>query len=391
MLAAYRPVLAVPAVRRAVAVGFLVRLPMFVVGVLVSVHIVTSLGRTYAEAGIAASVLFAAIGIGAPWRGRLLDRYGLRRVVLPSAIVQVGVAATAPFVGYAALLVVLAASGLFVVPGHALVRQSLITAVPAAQRRTALSLDGILLELSAAIGPAAALAIAATTSTRWTLFAVLLLGVIAAGVLWWQDLPIHADEAPGSPIRRRTWLGRRFVGVLAACASATVILSATDLGIVAAMREYARPGLIGVAVALWCLGSLAGGLLYGGLGRSIRLPTLLGLLGAMTALPLLARGPGSFLVAITMAGVLCQPTVTAGVEAITRIVPDRARGEALGFHGTAMTGGSALGAPLAGLAIDAIGFGGAFALGAGLGLVVALGGGLGLLLAGRSGGVLAEG
>jgi MFS family permease len=80
--------------------------------------------------------------------------------------------------------------------------------------------------------------------------------------------------------------------------------------------------------------------------------------------------------AVTVAGLLCQPMITAGVEALTRIVPDRARGEALGFHGTAMTGGSALGAPVAGAAIDAGGAPAAFLLAAGLGLAIAVGGAL---------------
>lgn len=374
MFAAYRPVLAVPAVRRAVALGFLIRMPMFVTGVLVTLHIVTMLGRTYTQAGVAAAVLLASIAVGAPWRGRLLDRHGLRRVVAPSALVQVGVMATAPFVGYPVLLLVLAISGLFVVPGHALIRQSLITAVPPDQRRTALSLDGMVLELSAAIGPAGAIALAAATSTRWVLFGVLLLNVVAAAILWREDLPIHADEAPEAPIARRSWLGPRFLGVLVACAMATFMLSATDLGIVAAFREFGRPGLIGVAFAAWCLGSLVGGLVYGSLGRPITLQVLLALLSLVTFLPAFAPSPWTFVAAVTVAGVLCQPMITAGVEALTRIVPDRARGEALGFHGTAMTGGSAIGAPVAGAAIDAGGASAAFLLAAALGLVIALGG-----------------
>ncbi|HQK30292.1 MAG TPA: MFS transporter, partial [Phycicoccus sp.] len=64
MWSAYRAVFAVPAVRRAVLLGFLVRMPMFTIGLLVTVHIVTDLGRSYGEAGIAATVLLASIAIG---------------------------------------------------------------------------------------------------------------------------------------------------------------------------------------------------------------------------------------------------------------------------------------------------------------------------------------
>ncbi len=372
----YRAVLAVPAVRRAVLVGFLVRMPMFTIGLLVTVHCVTTLHRTYAEAGIATSVLLATMAVGGPWRGRLLDRFGLRRVVAPSLAVQVLTAVLVPFVGYHPLLVVLALSGLFVVPGHALIRQSLITSVPSDQRRTALSLDGMVLELSAAIGPALAVAVALSWSTRWMLFVTLCLNVLAGAVLWWQDLPIHADDRPDAPIARLEWFGRRFVAILAICTVSTVILSATDLGIVARLREFHRADLIGVAFAAWCIGSLLGGLVYGGLRRHPSLPLLLGVLALLTILPGVTPGAVPFVAAMAVSGLLCQPVVTAGVEALTLAVPDRARGEALGFHGTAMTAGSAVGAPLAGFLIDARGGAWAFLGAALLGLVVALGGGV---------------
>ena len=82
---------------------------------LVTIHVVTALGRSYTAAGVAAMVSTAAIGLGAPWRGRLLDRYGLRAVVGP-AIVQLLVGAAIPFLPYAPLLAALAVSGLFVIP-----------------------------------------------------------------------------------------------------------------------------------------------------------------------------------------------------------------------------------------------------------------------------------
>jgi MFS family permease len=50
------------------------------------------------------------------------------------------------------------------------------------------------------------------------------------------------------------------------------------------------------------------------------------------------------------------------------------RGEALGWHGSAMTTGSALGAPLAGVAIDALGWQGGFVIAGLVGLLVVAGG-----------------
>jgi len=56
------------------------------------------------------------------------------------------------------------------------------------------------------------------------------------------------------------------------------------------------------------------------------------------------------------------------------VVPEAARGEAIGWHGSAMTAGSALGAPLAGLAIDRWGWGAGFVTVSLVGLAVAAAG-----------------
>ena len=79
-------------------------------------------------------------------------------------------------------------------------------------------------------------------------------------------------------------------------------------------------------------------------------------------------------VAILPAGALCAPVITATAEEVTRRVPERVRGEAMGWHGSAMTVGIALGAPLAGSAIDATGPWAGFAGVGVVGAVLAVGG-----------------
>ena len=85
--ARYRRVLASAALRRALVLGFLVRMPIFAGGVVLTLHVVSHLGRSYAAAGLVSAAATIAIAISGPWRGRLLDRRGLRRVVLPSIVV----------------------------------------------------------------------------------------------------------------------------------------------------------------------------------------------------------------------------------------------------------------------------------------------------------------
>jgi len=79
-------------------------------------------------------------------------------------------------------------------------------------------------------------------------------------------------------------------------------------------------------------------------------------------------------VLLFVAGLFCAPTITATIDHLSRMVPARARGEGMGWHGSALTLGSAIGAPIAGLAIDRGGWQAGFLVTAAIGLAVAVGG-----------------
>ena len=150
----------------------------------------------------------------------------------------------------------------------------------------------------------------------------------------------------------RTWFRLPFLAVCLAAMASTLVLSGSDIGIVAAMRGLDAVAQIGVVLALWGLGSLVGGLLYGALPRPISAFWLLGGLAVVT-FPMALAGSVWGLAALGfLAGLLCAPTITATVDQASRIVPAAVRGEAMGWHGSFLTTGGALGAPIAGLAID---------------------------------------
>lgn len=374
-IAPYRVALSSRDLRLALLLGSFVRIPVFSAGVLLTVHVVSTLGHSYAEAGLLASVATIAIAVSGPWRGRLLDRLGLRRVVLPSTVVALVCWSIAPWVDYLPLLVLAGVAGLFVIPSFSIIRQVVIAAVPNQERRTAISLDAVAVEIAFIIGPATTIWATSHWDTRWVLFAVQMLGVVGGLTLWLVNLPLrsHAeDEGAGGHPLRSAWFGLPFIAVCCAAACATFVLSGTDLGIVARMRELGSPTSIGIVLGLWGLGSLLGALVYGGLSRSISTFWLLGAL-ALVTLPMgLAHGVVSLSLLAFVAGLLCAPTITASVDQASRIVPASARGEAMGWHGSSLTLGGAMGAPFAGLAIDEVGAGGGFVAPAAVGLVVAL-------------------
>jgi MFS family permease len=376
--------------------------------VILTLHVVSSLGRSYGAAGLVTAASTIAIAVSGPWRGRLLDRIGLRRTVGPSLVVQVVCWSIAPWVGYAPLVAFAALAGLFVVPTFSILRQVIIRSVPSEQRRTALSLDSSATELSFMAGPAIGVWLATSWDTAWALLVCELASVAAGLVLWVVNPrltsaagdgdpeaaaagePVAGEQgeaargeaiaAPAVPVAAapsravRGFITVPVAAVYLAAACSTLVLSGTDVGIVAALRSFSATGSIGWVLALWGAGSLVGGLLYGAWHRSFSVFWLLGGLAATTAPVALAVGVPSFAVLITVSGFLCAPTITATVEQLSRQVPERFRGEMMGWHGSAMTAGSAVGAPVAGFAIDQGGWQSGFVVVSALGVLIAVAG-----------------
>jgi MFS family permease len=380
--ARYRRVLASAALRRALVLGFLVRMPIFAGGLVLTLHVVSHLGRTYAAAGLVSAAATIAIAISGPWRGRLLDRRGLRRVVVPSIVVAAVCWSIAPFVSYWWLLAFAALAGLFVVPSFSIIRQAVIAAVDDDDRRTAISLDSVAVELSFMVGPAVGVWAATVWPTQWVLFAIEMLGVLAGVLLWFANPVMRAEvdevvddegvTAEVPKVARSEWFRARFIVICLAAAATTLVLGGTDIAIVASLRDFGAQSSIGWVLAIWGFGSLLGGLVYGGVQKSISAFWLLGGLAVVSAPMALAAGVPSLALLSFVAGLFCAPTITATVDQVSRVVPASARGEAMGWHGSFMTGGMALGAPLAGFAIDHRGWAAGFLVVAAVGLLVAL-------------------
>ena len=84
---AYRHVLAIRDTRRILLLGFLVRVPMFAGTVILTLHVVTSLGRTYGQAGLvtAAATVAVAVCTGAPLATEPLQSLTVTCVSSPAA------------------------------------------------------------------------------------------------------------------------------------------------------------------------------------------------------------------------------------------------------------------------------------------------------------------
>ncbi|MDQ0077377.1 MFS transporter [Arthrobacter oryzae] len=397
--ALYKELLAIKPVRRLLVVGMIARIPHSAAGVLLTLHIVLTLGEGYAAAGAAAAVMTIGIAVGAPWRGRRVDTVGLRRALIPSVISEAVIWSVVPHVSYEWLLALVFVGGLLTLPIFSVVRQSLGVLVNGDQRRTAFALDAITTELVFMIGPAAG-AIVATTG--YSVIGLTVVGVstsVAGLFLMWfnpptrsaaADADYEADQQEGAEVAvvaaapahlqeaaaelapvaagglRRTglrdkaahnfaWFTAAVAAVFAVAAGAGMVLSGTDVGIVAALEIGGHQAEIGLVFIFWCAASVVGGLLYGAMHRPVS-PILLLLGMAALTIPMgFAQDTLTLCLLSLLPGLLCAPVLSSASEKVADLVEEDRRGEAMGWYGSALTAGVALGAPLAGVFIDGIG------------------------------------
>ncbi|MET4590259.1 MFS transporter [Arthrobacter sp. 754] len=426
--ALYRELLAVPRIRRLLLVGMIARIPHSAAGVLLTLHIVLTLGQGYAAAGAAAAVMTIGIALGAPWRGRRVDTVGLRRALIPSVVSETIIWSVVPHVSYEWLLPLVFVGGLLTLPIFSVVRQSLGVLAAGNQRRTAFALDAITTEVVFMIGPAAG-AVAATSG--FTVAGLTVVGVstsLAGLFLMWFNpptrsavephaggkvaeaadqryaaeaalvaaAPSHLPEAVaevvpagtgpattgraglrGKVVHNFAWFTAAVAAIFAVAAGAGMVLSGSDVGIVAALETGGRQSEIGIVFLFWCAASVVGGLLYGAMHRPVSPLILLLGMAALTIPMGFTQDTWTLALVSVLPGLLCAPVLSAASEKVAELVPEERRGEAMGWYGSALTSGVALGAPLAGVFIDIVGPAGGFAAVGAAGVVLSL---LGLLL-----------
>jgi MFS family permease len=389
-LARYSALFRVPHVRRIVLSGLLARLPIGMVG-LALLLLVRDNGGGYGAAGAVSASFFVATAIGAPVAGRLVDRRGQTRVLLPRAIVfpalLLGVCVLglleAPFPAIAAGA---AAAGALMPPVGASLRSLWPRLFEDAERRTAAyAVEASLQEVFFVVGPLLVALLTALASPVLALAVAALAGGIGTALV-----------ALSVPVRTlRPEQERHAVSVLGALESQgvrTIILLAgclglgfggTEVGMPAFAEDHGGAELGSVPLALFAGGSLIGGLVAGArttgypLGL-LRISTLL--LTAGLALPLLAWSLASMSVLAFLAGLPIAPAVMAAYRLIDSVARRGTAAQAFAWISTAVSIGLAAGTAAGGALIDAFGVRASFVFGCGAvlagAILVALGPGL---------------
>jgi MFS family permease len=381
----YAEVLRVPHVAMLVASTWVARFPIGINALALILYLREQTG-SYAVAGIVAGGLAAGSGVGAPVQGRLVDRFGQRRVLVPLAFVHalaLGsiVAFTELGAPTAVLLACSFAAGFAIPPTSAVLRSmwpDLLRERPDLMA-AAYALDSVTTELIFIAGPLLTALIAAAMSPAAALIisaVSVMLGTIA-----------FTAQAPSRAIRpdpeAHAAAGR--LGALASPGVRSLVLTSLPAGIGIGICEVTLPAfsdaegsreLAGVLLAMWSIGSAAGGLAFGAWHRrpalqrvhlavTALLPLALLPLAAATSVPMMA-------LLVLPAGMFIAPLLATRNELIGWVAPPGAKTEAYTWPVTAFVGGISIGSAMAGGIVEASSWRLAFLVAAGAAAVGAV-------------------
>ena len=362
---AYAAVLRAPHVAALTAATLLARFPIGVNALAIVLYLRAERG-SFAAAGVVAGALAAGSGVGAPVQGRLVDAYGQRRVLLPLALVHAAALGALVASGEAgAPLSVLIGFGFlagFAIPPTSSVLRSMWPQLLRERPellQAAYALDSVMIDLIFVLGPLLTAVIAAAVAPPAAL--VVSAASVVAGTLAFTALPPSRAARP-QPDRPRSGI----LGALSSPGVRTLVLTSLPAGIgtgicevtlVAFSDDAGESATAGVLLAIWAIGSAAGGLAYGALPNrppldrvhlavTALLPLSLLPLAAATSVPVMA-------LLVIPAGLFVAPLLATRNELIGWVAPEGARTEAYTWPVTAFVGGIAIGAAAAGVIVEA--------------------------------------
>jgi MFS family permease len=364
------------------AVSIIARLPLAMLSIALLVH-AEHLTGSFAAAGAVAGAYAAALGVGGPLLGALADRRGQTAVLVVSASVAaallVAMATLPDGTPLAAPLALAAGLGLATPPLGACLRTVLPGLLPdPASLRAAYAVEASAVELTWISGPPLALAVGALWSTGAVLAVaglILVAGTVAFAAQpasrGWRAEPT-ATRPPGGALRSPAM--RTLVMVLTAVG---LLFGAVEVAVTAAADALESTTAAAPLLALWAVGSLAGGLLAARRSRAgHRGPDLPVVLGALTLGHLaLVPAAGSMVAlgaVLALAGAAIAPTYAAVYAMVDEAAPTGTVTEAFAWLATAVAVGAAAGAAIAGAVAESAGPAAALALGGAAGAAALL-------------------
>ncbi|MEA2272752.1 MAG: hypothetical protein QOI98_1460 [Solirubrobacteraceae bacterium] len=366
VMSSYARILRAPSVASMIAAAVLARMPFGILSLGLVLFVREQTG-SFTVAGAVSGAYALAAAVFSPVQGRLFDRLGPTRVLVPF-----GIASGLGLIGLVVLGLAHAPAGVLVASGaltgavtppiSPALRVLLgdILADEAGLVTVAYALDAILLEAVFILGPLFAAVMIALASPAAAILAAV--AFMTTGTLWFALVP---------PARR--WRGevreRHPAGALASPAMRTLLLATIPLGFClgglevtmpAFGREQGSGAIAGVGLAVVSVGSVVGGLFYGSVAH--RRPALRDWLRFMFVLPVCfgvlaaAHSVVAMLLLAPLAGVALAPLTTVENALVPGAAPEGTLAEAFTWVITATVFGVAGGSALAGVLVDAAGW-----------------------------------
>ncbi len=357
-IAAYKQVLAQPGITRLFVTANLARLPVAFHALTITL-LMKRVAGSYTAAGLSLAGAFAIMTITSAPIGRLVDRFGQTRVLIPIAMWSctafAALAVTAWLDAPIWVLSVFVILSAVFPPISACQRTVLADVFDGPQRQTVFALESILQESIWTIGPLCgtlALVFGGPIAMVWTIVVLQLIGSISFAVS-----PLSRAKGPNLHARTGTVLRHPGIVTLVLLAG----LSAASFGqfeitLAAFTTHLGNGNLAGVVMAMWAVGSATGGFIAGAVHSAASYSRRLSLLSLGCGVGFV---PASFSPTIwvlapmaLVAGLGIAPLLATIYEAIGHIAPAGSETEAFSWLNVAFPIGFAVAAPIGGFLAD---------------------------------------
>jgi MFS family permease len=357
----YRRLFAVPGARSFTAAGFVMRLPISMIG-LGCMLLITRTGGSYALAGAVSAMFWLVSSVASPVLGRLSDRHG--QAVLLASTATIEVLSILALVGAVlrhapawVLFVPAALIGAGYVSVGTMVRARWSYATTGTGLgHTAHSWESVLDEVIFIAGPVLVTLLCTRVAPAAGLLVAAALG--AAGAAWLA--PQHGTEParlPAEAHRGRSAIRRPAILALSvAWLGLGGVFGSLEVAVVAFTAERGHAGLAGVVLAVFAAGSMIAGLVYGAvrlrMALARRMAVAIAVLTAVVATFLLLSNTAALTVAMFFAGLAVAPSLISGFALADSAVPASERTEALSWPNTGIGVGVSVAATVVGRVID---------------------------------------
>ncbi|MFL5870126.1 MAG: MFS transporter [Solirubrobacterales bacterium] len=356
----YRRLLAIRSVRAPLAGVVVGRLPIAAMS-LATVLLIRHETGSFAVAGAVEACIAVATAVSLPLQGRLVDRYGQTRILVPVAALNplamtALVLAAKGGAGAAALGAIGVVCGASVPALGACMRTLWRDLVPDnALRQSAFALDAVLVEtafitgplLTAALVSAASPALAVLVNAGLTLTGAATFAVSRASRRW-RGTP--GDGGWAGPLA-----SPRVALLVAVQLPLGAAIGAMEVATVAFCTQEGAPGVSGALIAVQAAASMAGGLWYGsrthGSSATERYPGLLLFVAATFAPLTLVSSFATAFPLMTLSGFGFAPSGAVVYQLIDELAPPGGSTESTSWVSTAVITGVAAGSAIAGAVV----------------------------------------